>query len=85
MVRYYLNWMGPLRGDGSLSGGRIDIWVPGVEHGPEYGVPLMSTESWGYLGSWLIGLESEEILSKEEIFRRFEEETGRKIEWNCPE
>jgi hypothetical protein len=93
MITYFLNWMGPVanrwyteRGlnptdpKDRYATGRIDIHIPD-EYNKEYGVYPMKAASWNKLGDWLWTLETEKVLGKSELFQRFEEETGHKIEW----
>lgn len=90
MVRYFLNWMGPINTEWIAKhgedwcAGRIDIC--GViedeyPYGIEYGVPTMKWVSWVVFGDWLSRLRTDIVLEKDELFARFEQETGRKIEW----
>lgn len=64
--------------------GRIDIYgldpeeYWGGKH--EYGLAPMRTEDWEELSEWLYDLESEELLSYEELISNFEKKNG-KIRW----
>lgn len=65
--------------------GRIDIHGldPDEYYGgsDEYGLPVMRGESWNALSDWLDDLETETLLSYDELISRFETETGHKIQW----
>jgi len=67
------------------SAGRIDIY--GLDENEyyngmtEYGVAPMKGECWNLLTDWLDDLETENLLSYEELIERFETETGHNIEW----
>jgi len=64
------------------SGGRIDIrGVPGEPHGDEYGLPIMRTEDWNDFSDWLDGLDSEKVLSFENIVMLYELNSKTKIRW----
>lgn len=67
------------------AGGRIDIYGldPDEYYGgsDEYGLPVMRGESWNALSDWLDDLETETLLSYDELISRFETETGHKIQW----
>lgn len=64
--------------------GRIDIYgldpeeYWGGKH--EYSLAPMRTEDWEELSEWLYDLESEELLSYEELISNFEKKNG-KIRW----
>jgi hypothetical protein len=88
MISYSINWMGPLNmkwiekhGD-DWAMGRIDCYnVPGEPYGWEYGVDALKVEDWNDLADWLITLKTEKLIGKQELFDRFEEETGKKLRW----
>jgi len=67
------------------SAGRIDIY--GLDEKEyyngmsEYGIAPMKTESWNLLTDWLDGLETERLVSYNDLIKRFENETGHKIKW----
>jgi hypothetical protein len=61
--------------------GRIDIHHPDLPYGDAYGAPMMSSKSWGLLGSWLTNLSLKELPSRDTLFEMFEEDTQHKIEW----
>jgi hypothetical protein len=66
----------------SYSGGRIDIYgVPDEPYPIEYGLPIMRTEDWNDFSDWLDDLQTEELLSFEDILERYFVETGRIIRW----
>ena len=88
MISYSTNWMGPINENfieeyGShWSGGRIDIYgVPGHPWGFEYSLPIMHTEDWNDFGDWLEELETEELLSFEDILEKYFIDKGRIIRW----
>ena len=89
MITYSTNWMGPINqkwiqehGEG-WSAGRIDI-RDDTKHGYdgwyEYPLPPMRTDNWNDFSDWLDTLETEELLSLEEIIKRY----GKPIRW-CKE
>lgn len=87
MITYYLNMMGPVKksfiekyGD-DWAGGRIDIHLPDKEYNDEYPMEFIKIKDWRKLGAWIWNLETESVLSKEEILSRYEKETGNKIEY----
>ena len=60
------------------SAGRIDIYgVPGEIYPMEYGLSPMRTEDWNEFSEWLDTLETEELLSLEQIIERY----GKEIRW----
>ena len=62
--------------------GRIDIHgVPDEPWGLEYGVSIMDQESWCKLGDYLRKLALTELPTKQELLKRFELDTGTKINW----
>lgn len=62
--------------------GRIDIHgVPDEPYGLEYGVGIMESDSWIKLSDWLSSLRTSSVLSKDEIFEKFEKENNHKIKW----
>jgi hypothetical protein len=84
VISYSTNWMGPINQEfineyGShWSGGRIDIYdVPGEDYPIEYSLPLMRTEDWNDFSDWLDTLETEELLSFEQIIEQY----GKPIRW----
>lgn len=62
-------------------GGRIDIY--GVEDDviSEYGVPTMDGPSWRSFSEWLYDVESESLLSFDELIEKYTEQTGKTIRW----
>ena len=88
MITYSTNWMGPINsqwiqehGDG-WSGGRIDIYgVPGEHYPVEHSLPVMRTEDWNEFSEWLDELETEELLSLEQILEQYFIDKGRIIRW----
>jgi len=62
-------------------GGRIDIHHPNFAYNNEYGVEIMEGESWGLLSDWLDDLSLDELPTKDELFKMFEEQTGHKIKY----
>lgn len=95
MITYSTNWMGPIslewykkRGIHETyevyAGGRIDIrgldcneYYDGRH---EYALPVMNGESWNKLSDWLEQLETDELISYEQLVEMFEVEHG-KIVW----
>lgn len=64
--------------------GRIDIRdysKQGYDGWDEYAVAPMTQRSWNDFGDWLMELETETVLTQEELELRYEYETGRKIEY----
>lgn len=62
------------------SGGRIDIMdIPDEPYGLEYSMEFIRTEDWNKLSEWMWKLETENILTKEEILERYRKETGNNI------
>ncbi len=86
MITYFLNLMGPLNpkfienyGTG-WSMGRIDIMdIPDEPFGREYPIGPIRTEDWKKLGEWLWDLETENILTLDEILERYRTETGNSV------
>ena len=95
MVKYSLNWMGPV----SLSWyekrglnpendicccGRIDVrGLPDDKYDMgeyEYFVPVMKKSSWVKLNKFLKELKTNDLLKYDEIIALFEKQNG-KIEW----
>jgi len=67
----------------SYSAGRIDIRddsEEGYAGWDEYGLAPMRSEDWNDLSDWLGDLETEELLSYEELISNFEKKNG-KIRW----
>lgn len=96
MIQYSTNWMGPINVDWYIergldpmvdrwSAGRIDIYGLDEENYYngmlEYSLPPMHDDSWGELSEWMDDLETEELLTFEEIIDKFQDETGHKIIW----
>ena len=62
--------------------GRIDVsGVPGEPCGIEYGVGMITKESWMAMVDYLKDLKTTSVLSKDELFHKFESDTGQKIQW----
>ena len=62
----------------SYSGGRIDIYgVPDEPYPIEYSLPVMRTEDWNDFSDWLDTLETEELITFDEIIERY----GKPIRW----
>ena len=90
MITYSTNWMGPINqkwieehGD-YWSAGRIDIrddTKQGYDGWNEYAIPPMHTEDWNKLSDYLWELETETLLSYDELIQSFEEHYGKKIRW----
>jgi len=62
--------------------GRIDI--RGVEDEPfglEYGLPVMSGESWGRLSNFFSGFSSKELLTFDQLIEKFEENNNKIVWW----
>jgi len=88
MITYSTNCMGPINSDwieehgNYWAGGRIDIYgVPDELYPIEYGLPVMHIIDWGDLSEWLDDLETEELLSFDELISQFEQTVGKKIQW----
>ena len=65
--------------------GRIDIYgVPGEHYPIEYGLPPMHVEDWNALSDFLNTLETDRLLSFEELILGFQFATKREIRW-CKE
>lgn len=47
----------------------------------EYEIDIMSLESWNKFCEYVVELDTQSILPKEEIIKRFEKKTGHSIEW----
>ena len=88
MITYSTNWMGPINtqwieehGD-CWAAGRIDIYgVPGEDYPIEYGLPPMHVRDWEDFSEWLDDLETEELLSFDELVAQFVQTVGKKIQW----
>jgi hypothetical protein len=88
MITYSTNWMGPINakwieehGD-CWAAGRIDIYgVPDEPYPIEYGLPVMNIIDWEDFSEWLDDLETEELLSFDELIAQFEQTVGKKIQW----
>ena len=65
--------------------GRIDIYGLDDEKyycgRDEYGVNVMTQDSWSVLTNWLENFTSEELVPYKELLEEFEKDTGHKIEW----
>ena len=88
MITYSTNWMGPINakwveehGD-CWAAGRIDIYgVPGEHYPIEYSLPVMHVRDWAEFSEWLDDVETEELLSFDELISRFERTVSKKIQW----
>ena len=70
--------------EGHVACGRIDIRdssKEGYDGWDEYSVAPMTQRSWNDFGNWLMELETETVLTQQELEERYEYETGRKIEY----
>ena len=70
--------------EGHVACGRIDIRdhsKEGYDGWGEYSVSPMTQRSWNDFGDWLMELETETVLTQEELELRYERETGCKIEY----
>lgn len=70
--------------EGHVASGRIDIRdssKEGYDGWDEYAVAPMTQRSWNDFGDWLMKLETETVLTQQELEERYEYETGRKIEY----
>jgi hypothetical protein len=70
--------------EGHVASGRIDIRdssKEGYDGWDEYAVAPMTQRSWNDFGNWLMELETETVLTQQELEQRYEYETGRKIEY----
>lgn len=70
--------------EGHVACGRIDIRdssKQGYDGWDEYSVAPMTQRSWNDFGQWLMELETETVLTQQELEERYEYETGRKIEY----
>lgn len=96
MITYDTNFMGPIaiwwyekynidHTKESWAGGRIDVYGTDCPYGEEIGLPIMDGESWSMLTEWLSYLETEEVLTLDEIVTMFEHETSHKINWHISE
>jgi hypothetical protein len=88
MITYSTNWMGPINtqwieehGD-CWAAGRIDIYgLPDEPYPIEYSLPVMNIIDWEDFSEWLDDLETEELLSFDELIAQFEQTVGKKIQW----
>lgn len=87
-IHYSINWMGPINSDwiakngGHWAAGRIDIYGVPEEHYPlEYSLPPMHYEDWNDLSDWLDVLETDRLLSFEELILTFQWLTKIQIRW----
>ena len=88
MITYSTNWMGPINtqwiaehGD-CWAAGRIDIYgVPGEHYPIEYGLPLMHVRDWADFSEWLDDVETEELLSFDDLIAQYEHDRGTTIRW----
>ena len=85
-VSYFLNWMGPINkkwceeNGNDWAAGRIDISIPSQEWDEGYGVGVMHIDNWHDLRLFLRELnKTGELLTKEELFSRFESKV--KVRW----
>ena len=70
--------------EGHVACGRIDVRdysKEGYDGWDEYSVAPMTQRSWNDFGNWLMELETETVLTQQELEERYEYETGRKIEY----
>ncbi len=65
--------------------GRIEVKVDGFKSDVSYAVGVMTSESWevlaGYLRGTCGGLETDILLTKEELLNRCEMETNHKLQY----
>lgn len=86
MIKYYLILMGPInkewieKNGKQWCAGRIDI-DDGSPYGVEYAVSPMHYEDWNEFREWLMHHQTEKLLSKQELFSRFESERNKLICW----
>ena len=87
-ITYSTNWMGPINSDWikengeQWAAGRIDIYGVPEEHYPlEYSLPPMHYEDWNDLSDWLDVLETDRLLSFEELILTFQWLTKIQIRW----
>jgi hypothetical protein len=83
VVSYWANWMGPInktwcdKNGPDWASGRIDIsGVPGEPWGLEYNTPLMRKKDFAQLSEFLDSLETKELLSREEVYKMYEDKYG---------
>lgn len=88
MITYNTNWMGPINSQwieeygNYWAAGRIDIYDVPDEYFPiEYGLPPMHNRDFNDFSVWLDELETEELLSFDELITQFEQTAGKKIRW----
>jgi hypothetical protein len=88
MITYSTNWMGPINSQWieehgkHWAAGRIDIYgVPGEHHPIEYSLHVMDVQDWNSFSEWLDELETETLLSFDELVAQFEQAVGKKIQW----
>ena len=85
MATYYLNWCGPinmkwLEENGTQwSGGRIDV-ADGSTFGSEYTVRPILSEDWYAWGEWMNSLETDEVLTFNQLVDQFIEQGG-ELRW----
>ena len=66
------------------AGGRIDIRddsKEGYDGWNEYAVKIMHGEDWNALTEYLDGLETETLVSYDELIKQFENQYGKNIRW----
>ena len=61
--------------------GRIGVNVDGFESDVAYAVGAMTAESWEVLTGYLVGLETDILLTKEELLNKCEMETNHKLQY----
>ena len=67
------------------AGGRIDCRCDDINdpdygrYGAELGVPVLPASEWNALSNWCDKLTTDTLLTEEELFKRYEEETGEKL------
>jgi hypothetical protein len=88
MITYSTNWMGPINTKWMeehgkhWAAGRIDIYgVPDEPYPIEYSLPVMGVQDWKSFSDWLDELETETLLSFNELVAQFEQTVGKKIQW----
>lgn len=96
MIRYSLNFMGPITErwyekhgitsrDDTWCGGRIDVY--GLDENEyfegrtEYSVPIMFGHDWYDFGGWLQDIQTDTIWSFEDLVDLYEKESNSKIRW----
>jgi hypothetical protein len=84
--KYSTNWMGPINYDwiqkngDHWAAGRIDVYGGEESYPDEIALPIMHSEDWTNLTSWLDGFKTKELLNLEQLVAEYEK-TNSKIRW----